>query len=127
MSYVGGSVKDFSISGRTFPPTADSDVTIKLGGYVNERQSNGNGTGRKIMTAESGGVEGLKVAIDHSRNDPKFLQDIADGKDFVEFTITLADDNTYMGKVTITDMPGFSSKDATAELKLAAEGKITRQ
>lgn len=127
MPQVGGSAKECSIRGRIFAVTADAEVTIKLGGFVNEVQANGNGTSRLIKTAEPGGIEGLVVGINHDQGDPEFLQEIADSHEFVEVTVTLSDDTTYQGSCQLTDMPGFSSKNATAELTLMADGKITKQ
>lgn len=127
MPQVGGSAKECSIRGRIFACMADVDVKIKLGGSSNEVQPNGNGTSRLIKTAEAGAIEGLKVGINHDQGDPEFLQEVADSNEFVDVTVTLADDTVYQGSCQLTDMPGFSSKDAVAELTLAADGKITKQ
>lgn len=127
MSYVSGSVKESSIRGRTFASPADTDVTIKLGGTSNVINPNGNNTSSMEKTAEPASVEGLVVLIDHDKGDPDFLQEIADGTTFEPFTITLADGNTYQGKCQIMDMPGFTTKKSTSELKLGFDGKITKQ
>lgn len=127
MAQVGGTVTECTIDNRPFAPAGDAKVVIKLGGFSNEVAPNGNGTSRLLKTAEAGSVEGLSVAIDHDQADAQFLQDTQDGQKFVPFTITLADGNTYQGSVQITDMPGFDTSSATADLKLAADGKITRQ
>jgi hypothetical protein len=127
MPQVGGSAKECSIRGRIFAVTADADVKIKLGGFSNEVQANGNGTARLIKTAEPAMIEGLKVGINHDQGDPEFLQEVADSHEFVECTVTLSDDTVYQCSAQLTDMPGFSSKDAVAELTLAADGKVTKQ
>jgi hypothetical protein len=127
MASVGGSCKECSIDGRIFPVPGDAEVTVKTGGYANEPLPNGDGTSAIQKNAESGGVEGLQVRLDHDRNDLKFLQDVADGKRFVNFTITFADDSTFGGEIMIADMPGASSKSATAEIKVFSNGKIQRQ
>jgi type VI protein secretion system component Hcp len=127
MSYVSGSVKESAIRGRTFASPADTEVTIKLGGYANAVNPNGNNTSGMEKTAEAAGIEGLVVMVDHDKADPDFLQEIADGLKFEPFTITLVDGNTYQGKAQILDMPGFTTKKNTVELKLGFDGKITKQ
>lgn len=127
MASIGGSVKEWSIAGRNFTAPGDNEVTIELGGYENDTPPNGDGSSREIKTVKAASVDGLKAVIDHDRDDPKFLQDTADTPGFKPFTITLTDGNTYQGKAQIKDMPGFSTKDATADVKLGFSGKITKQ
>jgi hypothetical protein len=127
MTAIGGSPKEASLRGRILIPTADCDPLIKLGGTSNERLPNGNGTARIIRTAAPGGVESLVVEIDQAKDDASFLQEISDSGEFVDFSITLADDTVYGGKVCIAEMPGFNPKAASAELKLDAESKLAKQ
>lgn len=126
MSQVSGSVVECSLNGRIYAPSSDAAVKITLGGYKNEALPNGNGSAGMQKTAIPPGVEGLVIAIDHDKNDAQALQDVADGKDFVAFSITLADGNTYQGKVQIEET-GFDTQKSQAELKLFANGKITKQ
>lgn len=127
MASIGGSVKECSVKGRIFAPAGDVEVKIELGGYENETPPNGDGSSRQIKTIKAAGVEGLKVSVDHDKDDLSFLQGVADGRDFVPFSITLVDDNTYQGKCQMKDMPSYSTKDGLAELKLGFTGKITKQ
>jgi hypothetical protein len=127
MAAIGGSVLGCSIAGRSFTVPNDTEVTIELGGFENDTPGNGDGTSREIKTAKAASVEGLKVVVDHDRDDFSFLQDTADSKGFKPFTITLVDGNTFQGSTQIKDMPGYSTKDAVAELKLGFTGKITKQ
>lgn len=127
MAQVGGSVQECSIAGRIFPAASDADVSIKTGGYSNEVQSNGDGTSRMQKTRETPSVEGLRLAIDNNKNDLKFLQDIADGLEFVPFTITLVDGNTWAGEMQITDAPSGSTQSSTAEISLMGQGKLELQ
>lgn len=128
MSATGGSVKECSIAGRIYSPAGDVDVKMNLGGYSNEVQPNGDGTSRQVKTITAASVEGLAVSIDHDKGDLTALQAIADGTDFVPFSITFVDDTTFQGKCQIVgDLPAVSSKAATAELKLGFDGKITPQ
>jgi hypothetical protein len=127
MSAIAGSVKECSIRGRGFKPASDDDVKITLGGYSNDTSPNGDTTVVMVKTSEAAGVEGLNVMIDHDKGDLEFLQEIADGKDFVDFSITLADDSTFQGKCIPKDLPALSTKAARCELKLGFNGKITRQ
>jgi hypothetical protein len=127
MPAIGGSPVECSLRGRILIPTADCDPKITLGGASNERKPNGNGTSRLIKSTEAGGVEGLKVEIDHIKDDATFLQEIADSDDYVDFSITLKDGSTWGGRATIEEMPGFNPKDASAELKIVAESKLAKQ
>jgi hypothetical protein len=127
MAKVGGSAKECSIDGRIFTPDAAAEVTIKLGGVVNEVLPNGDGTSRLKQTVTPGAVEGLVVGIDHDQGDLQHLQKVQKGKKFVPFSITLMDDNTYQGEVQITDMPGVNAMSASAELAIMANGEITKQ
>jgi hypothetical protein len=127
MAAVGGSVLECSLRGRLLIPTADCDVKLKLGGSSNDRESNGNSTGRLIKTSEAGSVEGLAIEIDHDRDDLSFLQEVCDGTEFVDFSITLASGHTYQGKVQLQELPPLSTKSTTAELKLVADGKFSLQ
>lgn len=127
MSAVGGSLESMSIDGRNFAAAADADVTIKLGGYENEAQANGNGTARMVKTAVPWSIDGAQLEIDDARGDQEFLQDIADKNTFVPITITLASGVTYSGTGTITGELGKSSQSATAGVSFMGQGKLEKQ
>lgn len=127
MTAVGGSIESISIRGRLFPVAADADVTRKLGGYENEVQPNGDGSGRLIKTRVSWNLEGVVVELNDARADHEFLQEIADGKTFEPITITYASGVTYQGTGTVTDELGASSQSATASLSLGGPGTLTQQ
>lgn len=127
MPQVGGSAKECSIDGNIFAIAADADVKMKMGGTSNERAANGNGTSRLIKNAEAGGFSGLKIAINHDAGDPQTLKEIADKPEWVDITVTFADDSTYQCSGQIEELPEISSKDATAELTIVADGEVTKQ
>jgi hypothetical protein len=127
MATVGGSIQEVSVDGRNFAVAADADVTVKLGGFANEVQANGNGTVRVLATNEPWSVSGLQVEIDNNRADHDFLQEKADSHALVTFSITYADGNTRQGKGTITGGIEGSSSSATAALSLMGEGKLELQ
>jgi hypothetical protein len=127
MATIGGSVESCSIRARLFACAADADVTIKTGGFSNEIQPNGNGTARMVKTRELPSVEGLVVSLNHDAGDLQFLQEIADGLEFVDFTITLASGHTYQGKMQITEAPAGSTQSSTCELALTGEQELTLQ
>lgn len=124
---VGGSLESISIDGRIFAPASDSDSNRKLGGYENEFQSNGNGTGRFIMTRIGWSISDLNVEIDNDRGDLEFLQETANKKSPSVISATYADGNTYQGSGKIVGEFADSSQSATVPLSLMGPGKLTKQ
>jgi len=123
----GGSIEEVSIAGRAFAVPADNEAQIGVGGFSNEVQLNGNGTGRLIKTRVPNKVDGLLVEIDHSNGDLEFLQERADSSDFFVFSITLADGTIYQGVSQIVDEVLGSSQTATAAVSIQGPQKLTRQ
>lgn len=124
---VGGSIESISIRGRILPVAADAEANKKLGGFENEIQPNGDGTGRLVKTRVAWAIDGLQVEINDSRADAEFLQEIADGLELVSITITYASGVTYQGDGTVTSEVQSSSQNATASISLAGVGKLTQQ
>ncbi len=129
---IGGSIKNISIKGRELAVAADADANRDLGGYTTEVMPNGDGTARKVMTAKPWRVDGLAVSCDDAKDDQKFLQDVADGKDagadgFYDMTVTLVDGNTFQGRGTIEGDIKMSTKNVTTPITLAGPDKLTKQ
>jgi len=127
MTAVGGSIESCSIRGRLFAVAADAEANRKLGGFENEVQANGDGTARLVKTRIAWLIDGLTVVVDDVRADQEFLQEIADGNDFVPITITLASGTTYQGTGTVSGEIQFSTQNATAQIALSGPGKLTQQ
>lgn len=127
MTAVGGSIESISIRGRLFPVAADAEVNRKLGGFENEIQPNGNGTGRLVKTRVAWMLDGVQVEINDTRNDAEFLQEIADGLELVPCTITYASGLTYMGTGIVTGEIQSSSQSTTSTISIAGEGTLTQQ
>lgn len=124
---TGGSIESVGLVGRTFAVASDADSNRKLGGWNNEFQSNGNGTGRLIKTREGWMLDGLRLAIDDLRSDHEFLQGLADGNDFFAISITYASGATYSGLGQITGDLQTSSQSTTAEVSLMGPGQLKQQ
>jgi hypothetical protein len=124
---VGGSIESISIRGRLFPVASDAEATKKLGGFENEVQSNGDGGARLVKTRIPWGIDGVQVEISDARADAEFLQEIADGFDWVPITITLASGVTYQAKGTVSGEVGSSTQNATASITLSGPGTLTQQ
>ncbi|ANO58034.1 hypothetical protein [Shewanella phage SFCi1] len=124
---TGGSIESVGLDGRTFAVAADADSQRKLGGFTNEFQSNGDGTGRKVMTREGWMIDGLQLAIDDLRDDHEFLQDLADAKDFIVIDITYVSGAVYQGQGTITGDLQVSSQSTTGSVTLNGPGRLTKQ
>ena len=127
MTAIGGSVESISMRGRLFPVAADAEVNVKLGGFENEVQANGNGTARQVKTRVPWSLDGATIEVDHDRGDHEFLQEIADGQEYVPITITLASGATWQGTGTITDELQVSSQSTLASVSLMGNGKLTQQ
>lgn len=127
MATVGGSIESISIRGRLFAVAADAEANRKLGGFENEVQPNGNGTARLVKTRVAWILDGLTVEINDDRADHEFLQEIADGNDFVPITITLASGVTYQGTGTITGEMQMGTQASTAQLSLSGPDVLTQQ
>lgn len=128
MTAVGGSIEEVNLAGRGFPVAADAESQRKLGGDENEFQANGDGrTGRIVKTKTGWMLDGLALEIDDSRNDQEYLQDLADGNDFVSIYITYASGITYQGRGTITGELQTSSQAQTGPVTLMGPGRLTPQ
>lgn len=127
MTAVGGSIESVSIRGRLFAVAADAEANRKLGGFENEVQANGNGTARIVKTRVPWQLDNLTVEVSDDRADQEFLQEIADGNDFVPITVTLASGVTYQGSGTVTGEVQYSSQNATAQISLMGPDTMTQQ
>lgn len=123
---VGGSIESVSIKGRNFAVAADADASVKLGGFENETQPNGDSTARTIKSRVAWSVTGLTLSIDHARGDLEFLQDISDAKEEVACSVTFVSNDTYAGTGTINGELAFSTQNATAEVALGGGGKLSK-
>lgn len=127
MTAVGGSIENVSIAGRLFDVAADADLSMKLGGFINTVEANGNGSARILKTRESLSIEGLRLSNDQARNDHSFLQDVADSTDYVDITVQHADGTVYEGVAMIVgDLVG-SSSSATISVSLMGPQKLVKQ
>jgi hypothetical protein len=124
---VGGSIESVSLRGRLFPVAADADASRSLGGFTNEVAPNGNGTARIIKKRVPWKISGLDLEVNETRGDQEFLQDIADGKDFVAISITLVSGAVWQGRGIITDDLEFSTEKSTAGVTLMGPKKLEQQ
>lgn len=124
---IGGSVLKMDIGGRNFSVAADGDVGVKLGGFENEVQSNGDGSVRVVKTRVPWSLDGVPLSINHDVNDLQYLQDIADGKKMVPISITMASGDVYNKEGTITGEVKMQTQNATAPLSFAGPGRLGKQ
>ena len=124
---IGGSIESVSVDNQLFAVAADADATMSLGGFNNEVQPNGDGTGRIIKTRVPWAISGLTLAVDDDATAWEFLQSIADGNEYVPVTIRMASGVTYQGTGTITDAIERSTQGATISLSLGGQGALSQQ
>jgi len=128
MGAIGGSVESISIAGREFPVTADADISRKMGGFENDVEANGNGTGRVIKSRVLGSLSGVVVECDDDRGDHEFLQNFADSSTGEAVAITYASGNVYSGRMVISGELNSSSQKATASFDLmSVDGGLSKQ
>lgn len=124
---AGGSIESVGLAGRTFSVAADADSNRKLGGWENEVQPNGDGTGRLVKTRVAWLVDGLTLSIDDLRGDQEYLQDLKDRLDFFPIDITYASGAVYSGLGQVTGEEQTSSMSTTAAVTLSGPGRLNRQ
>ncbi len=127
MSAVGGSIESITLDGRTFSVTADTDSGRKIGGFENDFQANGDGTGRLIKTRIPFMVDGLVISIDDDNSDQEFLQDLADRNGLWPLTATYASGAIWQGNGQIVGELTFSNASSAATVGLSGEGKFVQQ
>lgn len=124
---IGGSIESVSIRGRLFPVAADAEANIKMGGFENEVQSNGDGSARLVKTRMPWSIDGLQLECNSDRADAEFLQEIADAFEYVAIAVTLASGHRYQGTGTISGELAWSTQNATATVTLSGQQALTQQ
>jgi hypothetical protein len=126
MSAIGGSVAKVTLKGRMFAIAADADVTLKLGGFENEVQANGNGTVRGIKKRVPSMAESVTLSVDSDSDDLTFLQDLANLDALFPVEYVMANGSIYSGEQQITGELKYSSQNATATVTLSG-GTLAKQ
>lgn len=127
MTAVGGPVESVSVAGRYFTVAADADAGRQLGGYVNETQENGDGTGRLIKSRKKWMIDGLTLACDDLLEDQEYLQDKADEFGYFPINFTFASGAVYGGTGQIEDELKFGNAGATVAVTFGGPQKLTQQ
>jgi hypothetical protein len=127
MTAVGGPIESVNVGGRYFAVAADADAGRQLGGFVNETQENGDGTGRLIKTRKKWMIDGLTLAIDDLLEDQEYLQLKADENGYFPVNFTFASGSVYGGTGQIEDELKFGNAGATVPVTFGGPGKLTAQ
>lgn len=115
---TGGSVQGVTLNGRYFPVDKEADVSIVLGGYINEKLANGDGSSRNKKTRVIGGVKGLVLSCDNDRSDQEFIQLLADSTTDFDYDVTLVDGTVYSGLGQVEGEFEYKTMDSTCELEI---------
>jgi len=124
MPAIGGTPESISIAGREFACTADNDINRKLGGFENEKQSNGDGTTRTIKTRVPWMLSGVTVEIDNTNGDQEFLEQVQRSSVDVDITVSYVDGTTYAGQGTIVGELIYTNQSAAASMDLSGPGDL---
>lgn len=126
MSAIGGSIESVSLNGRVFAVAADAEAEIKIGGFENEIQANGNGTARQVKTRVPHSVTGVTLEMDDSRGDHEFVQALADSPDYFDLGVSKVSGITYAGTSQFTGEMQSSTQSATMAANFGGPGKLTQ-
>jgi hypothetical protein len=124
---AGGSIQEVSIANRRFAVSGEAESNRKIGGFENEFQSNGDGSGRVVKKRVPFKLDGLVLDIDDRAGGAEFLQEKADSTDLFPVTITYVTGETYAGNGQITGEIQTSSMNTTATVTLEGEAKLVIQ
>ena len=127
MPAIGGSIESITLDGREFAVAADAEAQRKLGGFENEWQMNGNGTGRLIKTRVAWSLDGVVIEVDDSRNDQEFIKELTDRNAEFPIAVTYASGITYQGTGQVVGENAASSQSATQAVSLMGPGILTQQ
>jgi hypothetical protein len=121
MAARGGDVRQYLISGREFDPVGGSSPTIILAGFVNENLPTGNGKIHTLAKRKLGGFDGGVISLDATRKDQEFIQNLINGQEAFNVSVTLASGKTYSGSGKIEGDANFNSNDGQFEFAFRSE------
>jgi hypothetical protein len=121
MAARGGDVRQYLISGREFDPVGGSSPTIILAGYTNENLPTGNGKIHTLAKRKLGGFDGGVISLDATRKDQEFIQNLINGQNAFNVSVTLASGKTYSGSGKIEGDANFNSNDGQFEFSFRSE------
>jgi hypothetical protein len=121
MAARGGDVRQYLISGREFDPVGGSSPTIILAGYINENMPTGNGKIHTMAKRKLGGFDGGVISLDATRKDQEFIQNLINGQNAFNVSVTLASGKTYSGSGKIEGDANFNSNDGQFEFAFRSE------
>lgn len=130
MARVSGSPDNLTImvketgASRSFPCKADDEITLDLGGFTNESNQNGNGTGHIKKTRKGWMIESVNVEL--SDGAEEFLQGAANSVDDLIVTVSFINGVSYKGTGQITgDIKNNEGSGYTA-LTMAGPGSLEK-
>jgi hypothetical protein len=124
---TGGSIESIAIAGREYAVPADAEYQLKLGGFENEVQANGNGTARIIKLRVPWSLTGGSVVVDDDNGDLEFLQERANSSRYEVITITYASGAIYQGTGIPTGEVQKSSQSTTVPIEFMGQGAASKQ
>lgn len=127
MAETGGSIESVTLDGNTYAVASDADVQMKLGGFENDVQANGDGSARQIKTRVPWSLADCQLSIDPATQDFEDLQNLADGQVFFPVTITEASGFIYQGQGQLTGELVKSLQNTVATVSIMGTGELTKQ
>ena len=114
-----GDIRQLVIKGREFDVRGgDANVNVKLGGFVNEASSNGNGELHITQRRELAGFSDCPISIDDTRQDLEFIQAISNVGAPEPVTMTLTSGEVYAGALVPIGDIMKATGDGTLSLEM---------
>lgn len=127
MSNNGTPLQSFSVDGREFQATSESNAAPEQGGWDSEYQSNSNpNTGRFIMTPTGWSMPEQSFALDPDQNDWEYLNDKKNAGQDMDLVFTWLD-AIYTGRGRIVGKLPWDSSAASGTVAFMGPGKIKKQ
>lgn len=122
---VGGPIQYANLGGRNFKVDGENEVELFLGGWTNEVQSCGDGTGRIIKSPKPSQANKIPLIIDDDRGDEAFIQELMNSHDWIKASFTDINGHVYSGDVAIVGDGVTNKRTMVKEIDL--QGTITQQ
>lgn len=111
-----GDITQFTVAGRELAVRGEGSVTIRASGFTVESIPTGSGEMHSRRNRRLGGIEGVPVSVDTSKQDLEYLQGLADAGKPVATTITLASGQTYSGALAIEGALDYDTAEGQVEV-----------
>jgi len=123
---TGGTPDFISLNGRSYSIASAANPERILGGKVNTFESNSDGTGRLIKSAQGWKLSDYQISIDDLKEDQEYIDSLAALNDFFTVVVGYPSGVVYQGRGQITG-DHAATTNSTITLTLEGPGELTKQ